>query len=198
MSIALPLLAAAFFLVRLALMVTLHVVASPYNPVRHAFSDYAVGPTRRLTMAASLVNAVCWATLAAAVYVAAPEWSYRTVATVMLVGLTVLSVVVIALPTDVEGSRLTRRGIAHYVVAIATFALAYSLTGDASRLIEAAGPAWAGTTLTVLHWITLVGLIGLCAGLVLPKIRPFFGLLERVFLFAIAVFYLLFGVALVS
>ena len=31
---------------RLAIFIALHFVRSDYNPVRHAVSDYAVGPTR--------------------------------------------------------------------------------------------------------------------------------------------------------
>lgn len=44
-------LALALLLGRLALLGAVHVVPSPYDPVRHAVSDYALGPTRRLAIA---------------------------------------------------------------------------------------------------------------------------------------------------
>lgn len=189
-------LALTLLLARLALLGAAHVVPSPYDPVRHAVSDYAIGPTRPLTTAMSLVTAVAWWALAAAAWQLLPAWSYMRPAVVMLVALGVLSVLVVAAPTDLEGERRTPRGLLHYGVAIASFALAYSLTGDVTRLAEHLGWGPLAAALTVLHWIALVSLVLVCAGLAIPRVRAVFGLVERVFLVAIAVFYAVFAAGL--
>lgn len=47
---------------RLALFLTLHIVGrGHYSPVKHAVSDYAVGPTRRLASAMNAVTAALFA-----------------------------------------------------------------------------------------------------------------------------------------
>ncbi|AJT40784.1 DUF998 domain-containing protein [Psychromicrobium lacuslunae] len=196
MAIIWPILASLFFAVRLVLMVALHLVPSGYHPIKHAFSDYAVGPTKRLAALASFSNTLAWCALAVAIASWPGEWSYRGAAVFQLVALAVLSVAVVFVPTDLEGEKRSIRGVIHYAVAIATFALAYSLTGDTARWSAGFAPDWLSGSLTALSWLALVGLIALCAGLVLPLLRPYFGGLERIFLFSITVFYLLLSIAL--
>lgn len=197
MEIIWPIMATALFALRLAVMVALHVVPSGYQPLKHAFSDYAVGSTKRLAVAASFSNTAAWCALAIAVATWPGEWSYRGTAVFQLVALAVLSFAVVFVPTDLEGEKRSVRGIIHYAVAIATFALAYSLSGDAARWSSSFAPGWLSGTLLVLSWAALIGLIGLCAGLILPLLKPYFGGLERVFLFAISVFYLLLSLGMV-
>lgn len=192
MIFALP--AATAFAVRLAALIGCHLVPSPYRPVTHAVSDYAVGPTKRLAGTASWAASIGWFALAVTVWTRLGAWSYRPVATGMLIALGLLSIVVVFVPTDLEGAPRTLRGRLHYLVAIASFGLAYSLTGDLSRYASDAG--WGlSPALTALHWIALAGLITLCATLVIAPLRTVFGLCERIFLFAITGFYLLFALA---
>lgn len=197
MTIIWSILATGLFALRLVVMVTLHFVPSGYQPLKHAFSDYAVGPTKRLAALASFSNTAAWGALAVAVATWPGEWSYRAAAVFQLLALALLSFAVVFVPTDLEGEKRSLRGVIHYAVAIATFALAYSLSGDAARWSASFAPGWLSGTLLVLSWAALIGLIGLCAGLVLPILRPYFGGLERVFLFAITVFYLLLSVGMV-
>lgn len=194
MIFALP--AATCFAVRLAALIGLHLVPSPYRPITHAVSDYAVGPTKRLAALASWVTTIGWFTLALAVWTRLGDWAYRPVATGMLIALGLLSITVVFVPTDLEGERRTLRGTLHYLVAIASFALAYSLTGNASRYATAAGWGLA-PALDTLHWIALAGLIALCAALVIKPLRRVFGLCERVFLLAIVLFYVAFSLGIV-
>lgn len=50
----------------------------------------------------------------------------------------------------------------------------------------------------VLHWIALVSLVAFVATLLLPRLRRFLGLAERVFPGTISVFYLLMAIALLA
>jgi hypothetical protein len=184
MTTALAVVAAALFLVRLGLFVALHLVRSDYNPIEHAVSDYAVGPTRRLSTASTWITAVAWAALAGAV----DDGSTR-------LWLLILAAIFLALPfipTDLEGARRTAIGRIHYLAAIAWFAISYSLTGTFVRQYDVA-------VLTVLHWIALVSLIALVVAVVVrPLRRRFFGISERIFLVSINLFYLAVAIALSS
>lgn len=181
---------------RLGMFGALHVVPSGYSPIRHAVSDYAVGPTRRLSTAMTWTTVITWLSLAAAISASLPTWSYRNTATMLLLVLAAIFAILPFVPTDVEGEKRTTRGIMHYVLAIAWFAIAYSLTGDMSRYAAAHWGGTAGSVATALHWAALISLIALIAALVVPGLRKFFGLAERIFIAAISVFYLLTAVGL--
>lgn len=173
---------------RLGLLAALHVAArGRLDPVRDAVSDYANGATRRLAAVMTWLTVVAWIALAAAVWIGEPDWSDRVPATVMLVVLAIVFAALPFAPTDEQGERTTR-GRVHMLLAVAWFAVSYSLTGDMSRLaLERWG--WLGPIESTLHWIALVGLVALVACLVLPRLRRWFGLAERVFIVAISLFY---------
>lgn len=198
MITALSVLAIMSAALRLCLFGALHVVPSGYNPIRHAVSDYAVGPTRRLSTAMTWTTVLTWLSLAAAVLVALPAWNYRTTAALMLVALGVIFAVLPFVPTDLEGTRRTPRGLLHYALAIAWFAIAYSLTGDVSRYEAAQWGGVLGGAGVTLHWAALISLIALIGALVIPSLRRFFGLAERVFIIAISVFFLVLALGLLT
>ncbi len=186
---------AALMLTRLGLLAALHVVPSDYSPVRHAVSDYAVGPTRRLSTAMTWVGAAAWAGLASTVAIAAPTWEHQTSTTTWLLVLAALFVVLPHLPTDLEGAPRTRTGHLHHVAAVAWFAISYSLIGTFADLF--AGTAL-GSVLQGLHLVAAVSLTCLVIALVVPHLRPrAFGISERVFLVTIALSYLLVTTGLV-
>ncbi|OYO16516.1 hypothetical protein BI335_10650 [Enemella evansiae] len=194
MPLAIPALAfggaAALIVGRLGVFVALH-RTSDRHPVREAVSDYGVGPSRRLFSVMGGLQAAAWLALALGTWFAFPDWSYRGTAALMLVALGVLGAALLFVPTDLEGEKLTRRGLLHYLIAILGFGLSYSLTGDISRMMTTGGGLLVG-----LHWVALISLILLCVCLV-PRLRRWFGLFERIFLLAIALFYLTFAVAAV-
>ncbi|MFW0789682.1 DUF998 domain-containing protein [Gordonia sp. CPCC 205333] len=181
---------------RLALLVTLHVVGrTHYSPVKHAVSDYAVGPTRRLAAAMNAVTAALFATLAAAVWWGYPNWTSHTSSTIYLVVLSAIFVVLPALPTDLEGDRATPIGRAHLIAAVAWFALSYTLTGRFTQLVADSDSSLSG----VLHTFNIIAMVSLIALVIslLPALRTrFFGITERIFLGAISIFFLLLPIAL--
>ncbi|MEJ9078738.1 DUF998 domain-containing protein [Gordonia malaquae] len=196
MSTALAVVAAVAFTVRLIIFAALHVVGRSYSPVRHAVSDYAVGPTRGLSTAMTVVTAAGWAALAAAVWTGLPAWSDKGQATALLLVLAAVFAVLPLAPTDLEGAAVTTIGRLHYVLAIAWFAISYSLTGNFSRWMSDAVGGTAASVASALHIVALVSLIVLVVALVTPLRRRLFGIAERVFIVAISVFYLLVAIGL--
>ena len=176
-------LACLAFLARLAVMVRLHLADTGYHPIQHAVSDYAVGPTRRLAAVAGVLNAAGAGLLALALVPTFRSWGRHDEIVWLLAAYAVLAVVVIAVPTDLEGKRRTWTGVLHLLVAIASFTVGYAITSDATAgLTQLPGWAGAGQVLELLRWTTLVGLVGIVVTLVVKPLRAVFGLVERVFL----------------
>lgn len=195
MSTVLTLVAVALGLVRLALFAALHLVPSPYNVIEHAVSDYAVGPTRRLSTLMTWVTGALWVALAAAVWTGLPHWSDRQGITISLVVLAVIFVVLPLLPTDLEGEAATTVGRLHLLAAIAWFAISYSCMGNFVRLLD---PTAVGAVLTGTRWIALVSLVVLVASMVVPFLRRrAFGLSERVFIVAVNIFYVVAAIGMI-
>ena len=185
--------AAALFATRLILLATLHLVPNPYHPVRDAVSDYAVGPTRRLSTVMTGLTVAAWFVTAGAVWLGLSRWEDRALAASTIAAAGLCCLAIIAAPTDVAGRR-TVRGRVHLLLAVGWFALSFVPMSNMADLAEARHWAAAGA-LTVLYWITLVGLVGLCLAMLRP-IRGVFGLLQRVFLVGSALFYLVFTISL--
>ncbi|EKU45817.1 DUF998 domain-containing protein [Brevibacterium sp. LS14] len=194
MAFTLALLALVFGLARLGVFIALHLVPSEYTIVGHAVSDYAVGPTRRLSSAMTWLTAIFWALLAAAVALGVPDWSDATGITIALAALAVIFIVLPLAPTDLEGEKATMIGRIHYVLAIAWFAISYACMGNFTRLFTAEGPTWLAGALGVIAWIAAISLAVSVLVLIVKRLRPkVFGISERIFILAVSLFYL--GVA---
>lgn len=194
MAFTLALLALVFGLARLGVFIALHLVPSEYTIVGHAVSDYAVGPTRRLSSAMTWLTAIFWALLAAAVALGVPDWSDATGITIALAALAVIFIVLPLAPTDLEGEKATMIGRLHYVLAIAWFAISYACMGNFTRLFTAEGPTWLAGALGVIAWIAAISLAVSVLVLIVKRLRPkVFGISERIFILAVSLFYL--GVA---
>ncbi len=194
MAFTLALLALIFGLARLGVFVALHLVPSEYTIVGHAVSDYAVGPTRRLSSAMTWLTAIFWALLAAAVGLGVPDWSDASGITIALAALAVIFIVLPLAPTDLEGEKATMIGRLHYVLAIAWFAISYACMGNFTRFFTAEGPAWLAGLLGVIAWIAAISLAASVFVLIVKRLRPkVFGISERIFILAVSLFYL--GVA---
>lgn len=174
---------------RLAMFVALHLVASDYNPIEHAVSDYSVGKTRTLSSVMTWTSAAMWAFLAIAVGIGFPDWRDRTGIVICLSALALVFIVMPLLPTDLEGEPSTTIGKLHLLAAICWFALSYACMGNFVRLMHG---GVIGTLLSILSWIALVGLTALVTALIIRPLRSrVFGISERVFLVSTSLFYLL-------
>ena len=85
--------------------------------------------------------------------------------------------------TDQHGSRFqTLHGTIHMILAVIAFGgLVWAATGLWSTLRHY--PAWHGTesALTILPWIMLGSVIAVVLAIAGPRLKPFFGIFERLF-----------------
>ncbi len=181
MALALALAAFACYFAAAAVFVALHLRATGYSPLRHAVSDYGVGPSRRAFATYAWLGSAGGLAFAGALWAAGqpavPAWLLG-VLVVMVVARAGLTLV----PTDLEGQRLTRTGLLHYAFAIANFAAAYVfLRNGTPRLVGAPGWAQVQPVLQALAWFALPALVATCVTMA-PPLRRVFGLFERLFL----------------
>ena len=177
-------------LARLLLFVALHLVHSNYTIVEHAFSDYAVGRTKRLSAITTWVTAALWLVLAATAVSAYPTWSHLVGVTIGLVILAAIFVVLPFLPTDVEGQAATTIGRLHLVTAVAWFAISYACMDEFVDLLRPTSNPPLDAVLVTTNWTALVALVLLIAAFVIRPVRRYaFGITERVFLLSVTVFY---------
>ncbi len=181
MALALALAAFTCYFASAALLVALHLRATGYSPVRHAVSDYGVGPSRRAFSTYAWLGSAGGVALGAALWAGGqppvPGWLLGVLAAMVAAraGLTLF-------PTDLEGRGLTRVGLLHYAFAILNFAAAYVFLRNGTPHLAGA-PGWepARPALEGLAGFALPALVANCATMA-PPLRRVFGLFERLFL----------------
>ena len=175
-------LTALLYAINLLLLVSFHVLNRHYSPVSNAVSDYGVGRTARLFRVYVVVGSVAALMLGREVWMASP--AVPQAVAWYLVAMAAVRVGVGVFPTDLPGATPTRAGRIHLVFAILTFTLAYMSIAKATPFLAADAP--------VLRPLHLAAMIGLAAVVVSMKgpLRPYFGLAERLFLFATALWFL--------
>lgn len=180
-GLALAGVALAAYLGSAALFVALHLLGTGYSPLRHAVSDYGVGPSRRVFAVYSWLGSAGGLALAGALWLGGrpplPAWLLAVLPAMVAAraGLTLF-------PTDLEGRRLTPTGLVHYACASLNFAAAYVFLRNGTPLLVAA-PGWAPvrSVLGGLSWFALPALVANCTAMA-PPLRRVFGLCERAFL----------------
>jgi hypothetical protein len=162
-------------------LVVLHLLPTGYNPVRDAVSDYGVGPYRGWFWAQAIAGGLGALFLALGLNHLRPFHPTQVV-----VALIVTAVVRFLIPffaTDQGESRFeTAHGIVHMVLAVLAFGgLVWAATGLWSTLKHY--PVWhdAKGLLTILPWVMLGTVIAVILALRGPRLKPFFGLFERLF-----------------
>jgi len=174
----------------LAMLGLLHARPSGYNPIRHAVSDYAVGPTAGLFTAALTTSAAAVLTLGFALIqgVGSPPLATRDLLFLLIIPLTRIGMTLF--PTTLEGQHLTRTSLAHYAFAVAAFTLTYLAISETTPVLLALDPApWLHTTLSAAAFIVGPSL-ALVVITMLRPMRRIFGLSERVFLLTSNIWFL--------
>lgn len=102
---------------------------------------------------------------------------------------------VMVFPTDIEGSRKTISGRLHLLFAILQFTVLAIFLFQLTDVMSALVPSLAVFFLAI-EWLIKIGIYGLVAALILPFLKPYFGLLERIFLYASNIDILIFCIIL--
>ena len=162
-------------------LIMLHLLPTGYNPVRDAVSDYGVGPYRGwfwLQAAAGGVGCLALGIALAQLHPFTPDpgggGADRDRRARFLLPF---------FATDQKGSRFqTLHGTIHMILAVIAFGgLVWAATGLWSTLRHY--PAWNGaeSALTIIPWIMLGSVIAVVLAIAGPRLKPFFGVFERLF-----------------
>lgn len=177
----LSIVAAILAAVQAGALIVLHALPTGYNPIRDAVSDYGVGPYRGWFWLQAVAGGLACLFLAIALAQLHPFTPTQVV--VALIVTAVARLLVPFFATDQGGSRFqTAHGIIHMILAVIAFGgLVWAATGLWSTLRHY--PAWHGaqSLLTIVPWVMLGCVIAVVLAIRGPRLKPFFGLFERLF-----------------
>lgn len=185
-ALASAMLLALYFLA----MIVLHIAPTGYRLLYNTISDYAVGkwaPLARLTTAGTAL-AIVLLVAALAAGVGFPPLPPAGCTALLLLAAARLGVALVV--TDLSGTRATPRGIAHGVIAGVGFIAAVSAVTSLTRGLGAI------PLLPVLAAISFPLLILVGVALLVRRLRPIFGLVERLFLLDVNLWLLVTAAAL--
>lgn len=177
----LSLVAASATAVQVGLLVALHLLPTGYRPSRDALSDYGVGRYRAVFWAQTAAGGVARFALAVALAESRPSKPALVVFLLFLSGAALL--IMPAFPTDQGGSRFrTLKGTIHMTLAVTAFA---AVTVAASTLAGTLRdePEWHGvkSLIVIIPWAMTGTVIATALATVSPRLKPIFGLIERLF-----------------
>lgn len=182
------LLAAACYALTLLLFVVLHVQNPHYSIVKHAVSDYAVGPSGRLFALYNLIGTLGALLVAYLLFASKTPVFPPHIITNMLL-MVAARVGLLLFKTNLEGEKMTTTGRLHYLFAVLNFAFAYMVIADATPILSSMTAAWVQSLLGAIKVIAAVSLGGVVVTLLKP-LRPIFGIVERTFLLSVMVWFL--------
>ena len=178
---ALSIAAAIFAAVQVGALVVLHVLPTGYDPVRDAVSDYGVGPYRGWFWVQVVAGGLACLFLAIALAQLHPFTPTQVVVALIVTAAARLLIPFFA--TDQGGSRFqTAHGTIHMILAVIAFGgLVWAAMGLWTTLSHY--PAWHGakSLLTIVPWVMLGCVIAVVLAIRGPRLKPFFGLFERLF-----------------
>ncbi|MET3808218.1 hypothetical protein ABIB25_005247 [Nakamurella sp. UYEF19] len=182
----------------LAVFASLHVLPTGFSPVRHAVSDYAVGRYAPLFRAGLYVSSVAVLLLAFALIrgVGSPPLASRDVVYLLLIPVARIGMTLF--PTSLEGERLTRSAVVHYLCAIAAFTLTYLVISEMTVNLRNLDPAsWLDNPLRWTAWAVAPELVLVMVTMLRP-LRRIFGVFERLFLLTTNIWFLLVAMVVID
>lgn len=186
--------AAALYCADLIFLLAFQWLSRDYLSVAHAVSSYGLGRTARLFKAYVVLGSVAAPLLAWQFWVARdPSYPLAIPAYLLLVMLGRLGLGLY--PNDPRGAPRSRSGHIHHLATLVAAIAAYMTVAEASPLLQVqAGPGLALVLDGLKHLISLAFLAVMLT--ISPPLRRFFGLAERVFLYAAAVWCLVASLSL--
>ena len=175
---------------QLVLFCTLHFVSNRYNPIRNAESDYGVGPTKAMFRLYLWLNNVATLAMVAVFYIDASMFHIPERSMLYMVILIFARLGIAFFPTDLEGSKTTVTGVAHYVFAVIAFTMMYLIIMQLTPLLVS-NTDWQPVKgiLANLAAITTPALAVVCLTVWKPT-RKVFGLVERIYILTATLWFL--------
>lgn len=182
--------AVLLYLSNLMLFAILHFRKTNYNPIRHAVSDYGVGPTKPMFMAYILCGNLAALALSFVLLRSSDRLPMPTWIPILMIFMVASRIFMSVFPTDLEGQELTTPGKLHYAFAILSFTFSYIVLSNGSSNLKVLAD-WKELS-QFFSIIKIVVSISLGA-VVLTMFKPFrfiFGLCERIFLLSVGIWFL--------
>jgi len=170
-----------FIVINLAFFIALHFYAKEYSFVSNAVSDYAVGKSSTLFLAYLVASMLAYMFLAISIYYSGFNiFSIESFA--LLLTIFVLRIGLSIFKTDLEGQKLTKQGLLHYIFAVLSFTALYVFVRSSITDLKnvAVGKDYQIYFNDFEIAYTAI-LVFVCLSLI-PKLRKMFGLFERLFL----------------
>lgn len=182
--------AVLLYISNLTLFTILHFQKTKYNPIRHAVSDYGVGPTKPMFLAYILCSNLGALALSFVLLRSQDRIPIPTSIPLLIIFMVASRVFMSIFPTDLEGKKLTTPGKLHYVFAILSFTFSYIVLSDGSSYLKILAD-WKNLSLffSIIKPIAAISL----GAVVLTMFKPFrsiFGICERVFLLSVGIWFL--------
>jgi hypothetical protein len=167
--------------INLILFITLHFYNKEYSITRNAVSDYAVGKSATLFLIYIIISMLAYALLALSIY-SSNFKLYSINSLVLLILIIIFRIGLSIFKTDIEGQKLTRNGILHYIFAILSFAALYTFVDSSITDLKNKNVfTYYQIYFSYFKLIYTIILVLVCITLI-PKLRKIFGLFERLFL----------------
>jgi len=168
----------------------LHIKHTGYHFMRHAISDYGVGPTHRLFNIYLWLSSFGAIALVVALMIKLQILPIPEKTIIFLLLLAGVRIFVSMFPTDLERQPLTQTGILHYIFAILSIGFVYTITAQLTPFFQAR-PDWQAVNgiLRVLWAIATPALVGIIITMWKP-LRNIFGLFERIFVVTTTLWFL--------
>lgn len=190
MSAILPaMLCTVLYVAALAMFASLHWLDRSVHWLHDPVSQYITGKHAALFRWYGHIGTAAALLLTIQLFRAAfPVFAPRVLVSMVL--LVVFRIGVVLVLTDAKHARTTAKGRLHLLLAIATFAAAYTAIASATPAFATApGPAFLIDFLVAMRYLALASLTAVVLTM-LPGLKGFFGLAERIFLVATQLWFL--------
>lgn len=181
-------LAATLYVVDLVMLLAFQLMHRDMGMIRHAISAYGRGPTARL-FKIYLVTGSIAALLLAWQFQMADLPAYPVLIPLYLVLVALGRVLIGLYPNDPRGAPRTKAGHIHHFATLLAFTCAYMVVVEATPQLSGGLEHFLPEALQALRHIISLGFVTVVLT-ISPPLRRFFGLAERVFLYATGLWFL--------
>ena len=181
--------AATLYAADLIILISFQFLNRDYGWVSHAVSDYGLGRTARLFKIYVVFGSVAAPLLALQFWLARGP-GYPAMIAVYLLAVMVGRLGIGLFPNDLQGAPRTTSGQIHHAATLLASTCAFMTVAEATPLLAATVSGPLSAALTGLKHLISVDFVAVVLT-ISPPLRRFFGLAERIFLYACAVWCLL-------
>lgn len=182
----------------LGIMAYLHIANKHiYSPIHHAVSDYGVGQSRKYFLLAGYSGIIRNIFIAIALVAWKYVFTFKSIAIIMLIFTLVGFIGVAVFPTDIEGAPKTAQRRLHLLFAVLQFTALAILILNMTDYLKPVSMGFF-VVLKAIEYFVRIGLSTLILGMVLPVMKKYFGLFERIFLYSGNIYFLVFCILIIS